>query len=94
MYPVLGMITLDLLVVPASVPCERVFSGAKHMDADHRNHLLPELQLLGAIQIAKADMLPGGMGRRRKRGWNGRNLSNGVSVNGRPQLLKRKSSAS
>ncbi len=46
----------DILTVPASsVPCERVFSGAKHTDTDNRNRLLPEH--LGTIQITKADML-------------------------------------
>jgi len=55
-YPVLRIMAHDILAVPASsVPCERAFSGAKHTDTDNRNRLLPEH--LGAIQIAKADML-------------------------------------
>src|SRR5258707_13571784 len=50
------MMAQDILSVPASsVPCERAFSGVKHTDTDNRNRLLPEH--LGAIQIAKADML-------------------------------------
>ena len=46
----------DILLVPASsAPCEKAFSGVKHMDMDDQNHLSPEN--LGAIQIAKVDML-------------------------------------
>ena len=46
----------DILTIPTSlVPCERAFSGAKHTDTNNWNHLLPEH--LGAIQIAKANML-------------------------------------
>ena len=44
-----------LSILASSVPCERVFSGAKHTDTDDRNHLL--LEHLGAVQIMKADML-------------------------------------
>ena len=48
--------TQDIISVPASsVPCERAFSGAKHTDTDNRNRLSSEH--LGAIQIAKSDML-------------------------------------
>ena len=55
-YPILSIIMQDILSVPASsVPCEKAFSGAKHMDTDDQNHLSPEN--LGTIQIAKADML-------------------------------------
>ena len=56
MYPILRIIAQDILLVPASsVPCEKAFSGAKHTDMDDQNRLSPEN--LGAIQIAKADML-------------------------------------
>ena len=52
----LRTIVQDILTVPASsVPCERVFSAAKHTDTNNRNCLLPEH--LGAIQITKADMV-------------------------------------
>ena len=55
-YPVLRMMVQDILTIPASsVPCEWVFSAAKHTDMDNQNCLLPEH--LGAIQIAKADMV-------------------------------------
>src|SRR5260370_21214161 len=55
-YPVLRMMARDSLAIPvSSVPCERAFSAVKHTDTDNRNRLLPEH--LGAIQIAKADMV-------------------------------------
>jgi hypothetical protein len=50
LYPTLGRIALDILPIPASsVPCERLFSGAKEVADDHRSRLgskkFEELQL-------------------------------------------------
>jgi len=53
-YPTLAKIALDVLAIPASsVPCERLFSAAKHIATDHRARLgserFEELQIMKSV---------------------------------------------